>query len=154
MKMNMKDFEQHLLAHHSGHVHPEPGTTTSSGSSRRRLQSASRHFSFRQPCLSTSVPPVCSYWTMLQFTRTHLPMEVAGTFFWQPGAWDPSARRATGLLGACAGCWWVGSRELGCFQLRQQMGAKNAKKGESESKKEQKVKCLCKKEQQGVGSSA
>ena len=84
MKMNMKDFEQHLLAHHSGHVHPEPGTTTSSGSSRRRLQSASRHFSFRQPCLSASVPPVCSYWTMLQFTRTHLPMEVAGTFFWQP----------------------------------------------------------------------
>ena len=54
MKLNMKDFEQHLLAHHSGHVHPEPGTTTSSGSSRRRLQSASRHFSFRQPCLSTS----------------------------------------------------------------------------------------------------
>jgi len=40
------------------------------------------------------------------------------------------------------------------FQLRQQMGAKNAKKGESESKKEQKVKCLCKKEQQGVGSLA
>ena len=57
-----KDFEQHLLAHHSGHVHPEPGTTTTSGSSRRRLQSASRHFSFRQPCLSASVPPVCSYW--------------------------------------------------------------------------------------------
>ena len=23
--------------------------------------SASRHFSFRQPCLSTSVPPVCSF---------------------------------------------------------------------------------------------
>ena len=25
--------------------------------------SASRHFSFQQPCLSTSVPPVCSFWT-------------------------------------------------------------------------------------------
>ena len=63
MVLIMKDFEQHLLAHHSGHVHLEPGTTTSSGSSRRRLQSASRHFSFQQPCLSTSVPPVCSFWT-------------------------------------------------------------------------------------------
>ena len=91
---------------------------------------------------------------MLQFTRTHLPMEVAGTFFWQPGAWDPSARRATGLAGACAGCWWVGRREMGRFQLHPGRGAKNAKKGESESKKEQKVKCLCKKEQQGVGNSA
>ena len=49
--------------HHSEHVHPELGTTTSSGSSRRRLQSASRHFSFRQPCLSPSIPPVCSFWT-------------------------------------------------------------------------------------------
>ena len=29
MNLIMKDFEQHLLAHHSGHVHPEPGTTTS-----------------------------------------------------------------------------------------------------------------------------
>ena len=154
MKLNMKDFEQHLLAHHSGHVHPEPGTTAHSGSSRRRLQSASRHFSFRQPCLSASVPPVCSYWTMLQFTRTHLPMEVAGTFFWQPGAWDPLARRATGLVGACAGCWWVGRREMRRFQLHPGRGAKNAKKGESESLREQKVKCLCKKEQQGVGNSA
>ena len=61
------------------------------------------------------------------------------TWIWWPGAGDPSVRRATGLAGACAGCWWVGSRELGCFQLRQQMGAKNAKKGESESKKEQKM---------------
>ena len=139
MNLIMKDFEEHFLAHHPGHVHLEPGATAHSGSSRRRLQSASRHFSLRQPCLPTSVPPVCSYWTMLQFTRTHLPMEVAGTFFWQPGAWDPSARRATGLLGACAGCWWVGSREMRRFQLRQQMGAKNAKKGESESKKEQKM---------------
>ena len=76
---------------------------------------------------------------MLQFTRTHLPREVAGTFFWQPGAWDPSARRATGLVGACAGCWWVGRREMRRFQLHPGRGAKNAKKGESESKKEQKM---------------
>eukprot|EP01046_Picozoa_sp_COSAG06_P124559 COSAG06_NODE_72701_length_167_cov_23.073529_1_plen_28_part_10 len=27
---------------------------------------------------------------MLQFTRTHLPREVAGTFFWLPGAGDGS----------------------------------------------------------------
>ena len=140
--------------HHSGHVHPERDVPVHSESSRSSVTSACRRFPLSQPC-----PPTCDCCatpdvTMLQFTRTHLPREVAGTFFWQPGAWDPSARRATGLLGACAGCWWVGSRELGCFQLRQQMGAKNAKKGESESKKEQKVKCLCKKEQQGVGNSA
>ena len=139
MNLIMKDFEPHLLAHHSGHVHLELGTTTSSDSSRRRLTRASWHFSLRQPCLPTSVPPVCSYWTMLQFTRTHLPREVAGTFFWQPGAWDPSARRATGLVGACAGCWWVGRREMRRFQLHPGRGAKNAKKGESESKKEQKI---------------
>ena len=59
-----------------------------------------------------------------------------------------------GVIGACAGCWWVGRRELGCFQLRQQMGAKNAKKEESESFLKQKVKRLCKKEQQSVGNSA
>jgi|TARA_B110000444_G_scaffold188263_1_gene177628 hypothetical protein len=37
LKMNliMKDFDQHFLAHHSGHVHLELGTTTSSDSSRR-----------------------------------------------------------------------------------------------------------------------
>ena len=139
MNLIMKDFEEHFLAHHPGHVHLEPGATAHSGSSIRRLTSASRHFSLRQPCLPTSVPPVCSYWTMLQFTRTHLPREVAGTFFWQPGAWDPSARRATGLAGACAGCWWVGRREMGRFQLHPGRGAKNAKKGESESKKEQKM---------------
>ena len=75
-------------------------------------------------------------------------------WIWWPGAWDPSARRATGLLGACAGCWWVGSREMGRFQLHPGRGAKNAKKEESESLREQKVKCLCKKEQQGVGNSA
>jgi len=154
MNLIMKDFEEHFLAHHPGHVHLEPGATAHSGSSIRRLTSASRHFSLRQPCLPTSVPPVCSYWTMLQFTRTHLPREVAGTFFWQPGAWDPSARRATGLVGACAGCWWVGRREMRRFQLHPGRGAKNAKKGESESLREQKVKCLCKKEQQGVGNSA
>ena len=154
MNLIMKDFEEHFLAHHPGHVHLEPGATAHSGSSIRRLTSASRHFSLRQPCLPTSVPPVCSYWTMLQFTRTHLPREVAGTFFWQPRAWDPSARRATGLVGACAGCWWVGRREMRRFQLHPGRGAKNAKKGENESKKEQKVKCLCKKEQQGVGNSA
>jgi hypothetical protein len=139
MNLIMKDFEEHFLAHHPGHVHLEPGATAHSGSSIRRLTSASRHFSLRQPCLPTSVPPVCSYWTMLQFTRTHLPREVAGTFFWQPGAWDPSARRATGLVGACAGCWWVGRREMRRFQLHPGRGAKNAKKGESESKKEQKM---------------
>ena len=135
MNLIMKDFEEHFLAHHPGHVHLEPGATAHSGSSIRRLTSASRHFSLRQPCLPTSVPPVCSYWTMLQFTRTHLPREVAGTFFWQPRAWDPSARRATGLVGACAGCWWVGRREMRRFQLHPGRGAKNAKKGESESKK-------------------
>ena len=43
---------------------------------------------------------------------------------------------------------------MGCFQLRQQMGAKNAKKEESESKREQNVKRLCKKEWQVVGNSA
>ena len=154
MNLIMKDFEEHFLAHHPGHVHLEPGATAHSGSSIRRLTSASRHFSLRQPCLPTSVPPVCSFWTMLQFTRTHLPMEVAGTFFWQPGAWDPSARRATGLAGACASCWWVGRREMGRFQLHRQKGAKNAKKGESESFLKQKVKRLCKKEWQGVGNSA
>ena len=61
------------------------------------------------------------------------------TWIWWPGAWDPSARRATGLAGACAGCWWVGRREMGRFQLHPGRGAKNAKKGESESKKEQKM---------------
>ncbi len=86
MNLIMKDFEPHILAHHSGHVHLELGATAHSGSSIRRLTSASWHFSLRQPCLPTSVPPVCSYWTMLQFTRTHLPREVAGTFFWWPGA--------------------------------------------------------------------
>jgi len=37
LKMNLiiKDFEPHHLAHHSGHVHLELGTTTSSDSSRR-----------------------------------------------------------------------------------------------------------------------
>ena len=63
MNLIMKDFEKQLLRHHSGLVHLKAGTTTSSGSSRRRLQSACRHFSFRQPCLPTSVPPVCPYWT-------------------------------------------------------------------------------------------
>ena len=42
----------------------------------------------------------------------------------------------------------------GLFVVTQQMGAKSAKKEESESLREQKVKCLCKKEQQGVGNSA
>ena len=125
--------------HHSGHVHPERDVPVHSESSRRCVTSACRRFPLSQPC-----PPACDCcatpdMTMLQFTRTHLPREVAGTFFWQPGAWDPSARRATGLVGACAGCWWVGSCELGCFQLRQQMGAKNAKKEESESLREQKM---------------
>ena len=63
MNLIMKDFEKQLLWHHSGLVHLEAGTTTSSGSSRRRLQSACQHFSFRQPCLPTSVPPVCPFWT-------------------------------------------------------------------------------------------
>ena len=63
MNLIMKDFEEHFLAHHPGHVHLEPGATAHSGSSIRRLTSASRHFSLRQPCLPTSVPPVCSYWT-------------------------------------------------------------------------------------------
>ena len=61
------------------------------------------------------------------------------TWIWWPGAWDPSARRATGLAGACAGCWWVGRREMGRFQLHPGRGAKNAKKGESESLREQKM---------------
>ena len=140
--------------HHSGHVHPERDVPVHSESSRSSVTSACRRFPLSQPC-----PPACDCCatpdvTMLQFTRTHLPREVAGTFFWQPGAWDPSARRATGLLGACAGCWWVGRREMGRFQLHRQKGAKNAKKGESESFLKQKVKRLCKKEWQGVGNSA
>jgi hypothetical protein len=34
LKMNliMKDFDQHLIAHHSGHVHLELGATAHSGS--------------------------------------------------------------------------------------------------------------------------
>ena len=59
-----------------------------------------------------------------------------------------------GVIGACAGCWWVRRREMGRFQLHRQKGAKNAKKGESESLREQNVKRLCKKEWQGVGNSA
>eukprot|EP01046_Picozoa_sp_COSAG06_P071039 COSAG06_NODE_20139_length_806_cov_7.622348_1_plen_27_part_01 len=27
MNLIMKDFEEHFLAHHSGHVHLEPGAT-------------------------------------------------------------------------------------------------------------------------------
>ena len=42
----------------------------------------------------------------------------------------------------------------GLFVVTQQMGAKSAKKEESESKKVQKVRRWCDKEQQGVGSSA
>ena len=42
----------------------------------------------------------------------------------------------------------------GRFQLHPGRGAKNAKKKESESFLKQKVKCLCKKEQQGVGNWA
>ena len=60
MNLIMKDFEEHFLAHHPGHVHLEPGATAHSGSSIRRLTSASRHCSLRQPCLPTSVPPVCA----------------------------------------------------------------------------------------------
>ena len=131
MNLIMKDFEEHFLAHHPGHVHLEPGATAHSGSSIRRLTSASRHFSLRQPCLPTSVPPVCSYWTMLQFTRTHLPREVAGTFFWWPGAWDPSASRDMGLFGACAGCWWVGRRETGHF-LRHTADGRQERQGRGE----------------------
>ena len=66
-------------------------------------------------------------------------MEAGSTWIWRSHAYYPSATRDTGLFGACAGCWWVGRRELGCFQLRQQMGAKNAKKEESESVREQKM---------------
>ena len=76
------------------------------------------------------------------------------TWIWWSGAGDPSARRDTGLTGACAGCWWAGRREMECFQLHRQKGAKNAKKEESESFLKQKVKRLCKKEQQDVGNSA
>ena len=43
---------------------------------------------------------------------------------------------------------------MGRFQLHQQKGAKNAKKEESESLREQNVKRLCKKEWQVVGNSA
>ena len=35
MNLIMKDFEPHILAHHSGHVHLELGATAHSGSSRR-----------------------------------------------------------------------------------------------------------------------
>ena len=37
MNLIMKDFEPHILAHHSGHVHLELGATAHSGSSIRRL---------------------------------------------------------------------------------------------------------------------
>ena len=117
--------------------------------------SASRHFSFRQPCLSTSVTPVCSFWTyVVPCSWTCWSMEAGSTWIWRPGAGDPSVRRDTGLTGACAGCWWAGRREMECFQLHRQKGAKNAKKEESESFLKQKVKRLCKKEQQSVGNSA
>jgi hypothetical protein len=244
MKLIMKDFEKQLLAHHSGHVHLEAGTTTSSGSSRRRLQSACRHFSFRQPCLnpphplhwlfeagrpqaayrclcdkprpvsarsvgcfglgdalwvwmsrpatsgglrwlktgsilvcgvielgggvdfkmnlfmedleqylaphldeyvqpelgsavrsgsssrlcvsasrhfprSQPPPPTCDCCaapgvTELQFSSTHWLMEASGTFFWPPGAGHRLTRRESGLIGACAGCWWVMKTRIGC----------------------------------------
>ena len=61
---------------------------------------------------------------------------------------------STRLIGACTGWWWAGRRELGRFQLHRQKGAKNAKKEESESFLKQKVKRLCKKEQQDVGNLA
>ena len=111
--------------------------------------SASRHFSFRQPCLSTSVPPVCSFWTyVVPCSWTCWSMEAGSTWIWRPGAGDPSVRRYTGLTRACAGCWWAGRREMGRFQWQ------NAKEEESESFWKQKVKRLCKKEQQSVGNSA
>ena len=52
-------------------------------------------------------------------------------WIWWPGAWDPSARRATGLLGACAGCWWVGSRETGHF-LRHTADGRQERQGRGE----------------------
>ena len=118
--------------------------------------SASRHFSFRQPCLSTSVPPVCSFWTyVVPCSWTCWSMEAGSTWIWRPGAGDPSVRRYTGLTRACApaaggpeGAKW------GVFSGTQQRGTKNAKKEESESFWKQKVKRLCKKEQQSVGNSA
>ena len=73
-------------------------------------------------------------------------MEAGSTWIWRPRAGGPSVRRDTGLTGACAGCWWAGRREMECFQLHRQKGAKNAKKEESESFLKQKVKRLCKKE--------
>ena len=59
MNLIMKDFEEHFLAHHSGHVHLEAGTGVMSGGSRRRLQSACRHSSFQQRCLN---PPHPLHW--------------------------------------------------------------------------------------------
>ena len=111
---------------------------------------------------SPSGSPVCPPLSRLsaRFGRVVLcswtcwSMEAGSTWIWRPGAGDPSVRRDTGLTRACAGCWWVGRREMGRFQLHQQKGAKNAKKEESESLREQNVKRLCKKEGQGVGKSA
>ena len=84
--------EMDSLSHHSGHVHPERDVPVHSESSRSSVTSACRRFPLSQPC-----PPTCDCCatpdvTMLQFTRTHLPREVAGTFFWLPGAGDGSVR--------------------------------------------------------------
>ena len=117
--------------HHSGHVHPECDVPVHSESSRSSVTSACRRFPLSQPC-----PPTCDCCatpdvTMLQFTRTHLPREVADTFFWWPGAWDPSASRDMGLFGACAGCWWVGRRETGHF-LRHTADGRQERQGRGE----------------------
>ena len=98
--------------------------------------SASRHFSFRQPCLSTSVPPVCSFWTyVVPCSWTCWSMEAGSTWIWRPGAGDPSVRRYTGLTRACAGCWWAGRREMGRFQWHPAEG-RQERQGRGERERE------------------
>jgi hypothetical protein len=54
--------------------------------------SASRHFSFRKPCLSTSVPPLSRCLLVLDVVLcswTCWSMEAGSTWIWRPGAGDP-----------------------------------------------------------------
>jgi len=130
MNLFMEDLEQHLVPHLDEHVQPEPGTGVRCGSSRSTLESASRHFPLSQPPPSTSVCCVPPGVTVLQFSRTHWPTEAAGMFFWPPGAGHRSARRESGEIGACAGCWWVQRRETGCSQLHLADGRQERQEGQ------------------------
>ena len=154
MKLIMKDFEKQLLAHHSGHVHLEAGTTTSSGSSRRRLQSACRHFSFWQPCLN---PPHPLHWLF----EAGRPQAAYRCLCDKP---RPVSARSVGCFGLGDALWvWMsrpatsgGLRWLKTvlFGVTQADGRKALKDVESEGKEVQKVGRQCEIKQQGVSNSA